>query len=95
MTIACDGSQQAFEAALAALRSDASESEIIAEVRLLGAVLGGKHLKTSSELAILACLDQLVHPSRDQDAWEKRGAKKTAFYKWKQVLRPLMLGLAI
>ena len=85
---------EVLEAGLAALRASASEPVILAHVRRLGEALGGTHLEGGSERAILACLDQLEHPeafSRDQDAWEKHGARRSAFKSWKRRIRPLML----
>ena len=89
---------RALEAALCALRASANEPDVLLLVRKLGEALGGKHLEASSDRAILACLDQLEHPeefSRDQNAWEKHGAKRSAFKSWKRRIRPLMLETAI
>ena len=78
--------EEALDAALQAVRTKSDEPVILERVERL-ARLYSSHPEASSMKALRAVLDQRVHRelfSRDEDAWEKHGAKRTSFKEWKR-----------
>ena len=77
---------EALEAALQAVRTEADEPVTLERVERL-ARLCSSHPEASSMKALRAVLDHRVHRelfSREQDAWEKHGAKRSSFKEWKR-----------
>ena len=94
-----EAAQQAVQALLAAMQASAdNKAAVFLCARQLGEALGGKHLEEGSDRAIVACIDRAVNEKtfrRDQDAWEKHGAGKMAFYAWKKKVRPHVIALLL
>lgn len=82
-------------AALCAIRNGETSSETL---RDLAQAFGATHPKAGTLRAIQAVLDQIENPSdftRDQDAYEKHGATKATFCRWKQKLTQQSRSVAV
>ena len=85
----------ALAAALCAIRNGETSSETL---RDLAQAFGATHPKAGTLRAIQAVLDQIENPSdftRDQDAYEKHGATKATFCRWKQKLTQQSRSIAV
>ena len=63
---------------------------VLAAARDIAYAFGAVHPEVGTCRAIQAVLDQLDNPSTNQAAWEKHGAGRNTFLKWKKKLAALL-----